>query len=492
MLSRRRSPQHDEQASLLVSTNVDNTATVSQYTTHHVYGPRSESLWHSCLSLSLRCCSRLFLVTVCFLALSLGLSKALFWVYNQDVQRLGSNAKQEQKQRQLQPRMVRYHSENNSYRAHHEALPVPVHLDNPFDDRIVNNKVGTNDDNDRICQPMHEWQTSSYSVCNPLHEVDTLSNAVSGALVFIHCGGDRCAFKLQDRHETLVLKIPKFYKVDRGERSYAASNTDGLTMERLTKSPYILTTYGYCGLSQLIEYGDGGSIHDLIKRVRMQQSDLLDPVQKLKVALQLVSAVADLHTFEDDHKASVTHNDLCCHQFVFVDGVYKLNDFHLARFLERDRRTKETCEYPASIGRRWHVIHAPEESMKDTLDTEKADDYTIANVMYYVLTNCWIFEEISAQEGLRYLQQGKRPPFPDHVRESNDPATQALKWAIQMLWTHNVEERPSSRQVADFLLEKLHDITGERPSKNRPVRVSIPPLPPDWDYDDSDFDSNFD
>jgi len=387
------------------------------------------------------------------------------------------------------PRVIRYDVETDSYRAQNGT--VPENNPNAFP---VNRPVQLEQQQQQsqdVCQTMHHWQTKSYPICNPLHEIDTLSNALAGNLAFINCGGDRCAFTLQDQQQTIVLKIPKYYRVDRGQRGYAASNKDGMTMERLTKSPFILSTYGYCGLSQLIEYAGGGSLHDLIKRTRLQKTEMLDPLQKLKVALQLVSAVADLHTFEADYKASVTHNDLCCHQFVLVNGVYKLNDFHLARFLQQNRTNMQACHYPATIGHRWLLIHAPEESMQYTLDTEKADDYTIANVMYYVLTNWWIFEGIPASQGLHRLQRGHRPPFPDTIKDSKEPATQTLMKSIQMLWTHNVDERPTSRQIAAYLSDQLHSITGEHVSNDRAIPVSIPPLPEDWDYDDTDFDNNF-
>jgi tRNA A-37 threonylcarbamoyl transferase component Bud32 len=95
--------------------------------------------------------------------------------------------------------------------------------------------------------------------------------------------------------------------------------------------------YGYCGLSQVVEYGANGNIHDLVKVARETGEDKLSPLDKLRIFVQIATAVADMHSLD------VTHNDLCCHQFILVDGVYRLSDFDFSEFVKRDRETNETC-----------------------------------------------------------------------------------------------------------------------------------------------------
>jgi len=346
------------------------------------------------------------------------------------------------------------------------------------------------------CTWMHKWQTDNYVLCNPIHEIDMAFEAVDGALAFIACGGDRCAFRVKDIDRTRWLAL----KTRRHNRQFTKSNyeagrKDGMVMERLSKSPYVLSTYGYCGLSQVLEFAEGGSTHDLIRRSRMELkkgSDalLLSPLDKLKVAIQLVTSVADMHD------ASITHNDLCCHQYVLVDGIYKLNDFHLSKFLKRDTETGEVCRNAMSVSTSWNLIHAPEEmDGYNKVDNKKADDYVVGNVMYYVLTNKWIYEdEPKSKNAVKLLKKGERSPFPDEVVESDDPATRALVKGIEMSWTHDVDERPTSRQVSEFLLGELERITGEDGyvDGSRVVRAVVPPLPQDWDYrEDPSFNDNF-
>ena len=98
-------------------------------------------------------------------------------------------------------------------------------------------------------------------------------------------------------------------------------------------------------LSQLIEPGlDGSATHDLIKTTRLRGEDTLSVVDKLKIAYQLASGVADMHSFEKDGLVSLVHNDICCHQFIFVDGIYKLNDFHLAHFQTKNKTSNNVCK----------------------------------------------------------------------------------------------------------------------------------------------------
>jgi tRNA A-37 threonylcarbamoyl transferase component Bud32 len=112
---------------------------------------------------------------------------------------------------------------------------------------------------------------------------------------------------------------------------------DAFVMTKLTSSPYVMGIYGYCGLSQVVEYGPNGNIHDLVKVARETEKDKLSSLQKLKICVQIATAVADMHSID------VVHNDLCCHQYILVDGVYKLSDYDFSDFVKRNTETNETC-----------------------------------------------------------------------------------------------------------------------------------------------------
>lgn len=151
---------------------------------------------------------------------------------------------------------------------------------------------------------------------------------------------------------------------------------DTIVMERLFSSPFVLDIYGNCGVSQLTELSKGGNLHDvstyrdkkdctmifisshltIIKpqwqliKIARQHGDHMSPENKLRIGYQVATAIGDLHSVDGD-MPSVTHNDLCCHQFILIDGVYKLNDFHLASTLKQDRKGNACVDPPKSMNR---------------------------------------------------------------------------------------------------------------------------------------------
>lgn len=181
---------------------------------------------------------------------------------------------------------------------------------------------GDDGDDDDDCEWMHAWQEETFSSCNNLHEIDM--TRTDSSLTFINCGSSRCAVSYTDvLGKKLVMKVVKSKK-EFTESTFRKARRDALSMERLTSSPYVSDIYGSCGVSHLTEYGTGGTIHDLIKLSRNGDSGFreLKPLTKLKIAYQLATAVADMHSFEPDQVASLAHMDICCHQFVLIRGVY--------------------------------------------------------------------------------------------------------------------------------------------------------------------------
>lgn len=181
-------------------------------------------------------------------------------------------------------------------------------------------EAADDDDYDDECEWMHEWQQETYMNCNNLHDIDLTGSS----LTFINCGSSRCAVSFIDHNgKKLILKVLKSSR-EFTESTYRKARRDSLAMERLTFSPYVSNIYAGCGVSHITEYGAGGTVHDLIKLSRQNNGEFLRPLTKLKIAYQLATAVADMHSFESDKVASLSHNDICCHQFVLIGGVYVL------------------------------------------------------------------------------------------------------------------------------------------------------------------------
>eukprot|EP00978_Attheya_sp_CCMP212_P042555 scaffold261433_cov40-Attheya_sp.AAC.1 len=213
----------------------------------------------------------------------------------------------------------------------------------------------------------------------------------------------------------------------------------------------------------------------------------MDPTDKLKILIQIVSAIADLHTFEEDGIVSVTHNDLCCHQFILIDGIYKLNDFHLATMSKKDS-DNNICKQENAYNSRYQLVHAPEESSGEFTDREKDDVYMMGNIMYYVFTKQWLFINKSVADSINAMLLKKRSPFPSGLDLRTIPANQAMHKAILMAWHHDPETRPKARDIRDYLFQQLSKIEGKNITPDTIIRVFAPPIPDEMlSRDDDDF-----
>ena len=117
--------------------------------------------------------------------------------------------------------------------------------------------------------------------------------------------------------------------------------------ERLSSSPFVLNIYGNCGVAQVIELGQS-SLHDLMKLARLKGQDTMSSADKLHINFQLASGVADVHSIDGD-VPSFAHNDLDPGQIILVDGVYKVQDFHLGSIKYEDRNGNSCLERPKDL-----------------------------------------------------------------------------------------------------------------------------------------------
>lgn len=127
------------------------------------------------------------------------------------------------------------------------------------------------------------------------------------------------------------------------------TKTDVLAMERLSASPFVLDIYGNCKGSHILEYASGRNLYAQIKNAR-SNGDKMSPETKLRIGYHVTKAVVDMHAIDGD-VPSLVHNDLCCDQYLLVDGVYKLNDFHLSSMVKTTRAGKACREAPRGMNK---------------------------------------------------------------------------------------------------------------------------------------------
>jgi hypothetical protein len=137
-------------------------------------------------------------------------------------------------------------------------------------------------------------------------------------------------------------------------------------------------------------------------------------------------------------------------------------------------------------------LRPPEEQAEDKeeilLDRTKVDNYMMGNIMYYLLTTHWLFEGYTRDEAVAKIVHQERSHIPPELLASEDPAVQAIVWAINACWSHSPHQRPPSRKISDFLKNELRRI--EKVDELGVVRVSVPPLPFGFRHTDSDFVEN--
>eukprot|EP00978_Attheya_sp_CCMP212_P030469 scaffold112105_cov49-Attheya_sp.AAC.2 len=364
----------------------------------------------------------------------------------------------------------------------HEIQNGPTIIDDQESEPSMESGWDVSDDDssdDDKCHFVNENHNRSFPTCSRVHETNTQD------MEFINCGGSRCAFKVKDdgtSQASFVFKIQK-YRKDFEERRFEKARVDGLVMERATASPYIATVYGNCGISQILEHSNGGNLHDLIKIARLAKKDRMKPRDKLKILIHIASAVTDIH----DDPVSVFHGDLCCHQFLFIDGIYKLNDFHMSQF-KRQTAQNHTCDDRTNFSSGMRLVHAPEEITYLPANLEKADIYMMGQVMFYVLAKKWQYEGISVERGLEMLADGKITPFPSGL-DMGVRANAVMKDAILSCYKYDPADRPTARSIRDFLLKELSTMEGRTIAPgDESLRITIPPLPNNHRYTDSDME----
>ena len=336
--------------------------------------------------------------------------------------------------------------------------------------------------------------------------------------------GNHCAFVITSIVDSLIYRFADSHLNTLRDRlhkdvtteSLAKTMHDTIAMERLTRSSYVVSIYANCGISQLIEYGSGGNIHDFVKRARLRDEKFrtVSALTKLKIAYQLATAVADTHLMESDGGFnSLAHNDLCCHQFVLIDGVFKLNDFHLSVFLLKSLKSGQPCKfrpsYDEDVSRPYFCLilpfvdisptesqyvklRAPEEishpnNRFPTFHVDAVDVYMLGNVLYYIHTYHWLFEGLTSNEAKQNTVLGITSTIPEALLNSTDRAVNSLTRAIRMCWRNDPAKRPSARDISMYLKDRLWL---EGVSTDAPVKVVMPPLPADHRYTDSDFNDN--
>lgn len=376
--------------------------------------------------------------------------------------------------------------------------------DDGYEERLISLAKSTKGGNREVfeddnCKAKHEWQLGAYPVCNTLHEhelshllrmftrtarrVVPKNEVSSRPLRKIEGEGEEIIRPLSNGYwrdvwvlskasgsfdtnppnnetsssdetfseELTVLKTLR-YEHEFNDRNYDRHRKDALASERLSKSPYVVDIYAYCANTAVFEYGKGGDIDGRLwdwddEEEKYRVVDI-PSIKMLDLAYQVARAIADMHDVEDDGFASIAHTDITPAQFIFIDGLWKLNDFNRCRFM----RVKKVDDSPCGfyVGANPGKFRAPEEyEFKE--ESEMIDVYSMGVVFYSILTGNSPWEGEKESKAQKKVIAGKRPEIPDDILESKDVAIQAILRATQRCWQQNPNDRPKAYVIRDDL-----------------------------------------
>jgi hypothetical protein len=198
---------------------------------------------------------------------------------------------------------------------------------------------------DDDCVAQYGWQRTSSPTCNLLYEKDLTDweEYKGGNQRLMASGFWRDVWKTIDPWSKSVLKTMR-YVHGFEPRNYDRHRRDAVAMEQLTSSQNVVDIFAFCGNSGLFEFADGGDIDaSLFNSDETEWSSK----EKLIIAHQLVSGLAEVHNFAREGITAIVHTDITTSQFVYFSetGTFKLNDFNRCRFIAFSEEKNATCTF---------------------------------------------------------------------------------------------------------------------------------------------------
>mmetsp|Transcript_33388 Transcript_33388/g.38688 ORF Transcript_33388/g.38688 Transcript_33388/m.38688 type:complete len:732 (+) Transcript_33388:413-2608(+) len=207
------------------------------------------------------------------------------------------------------------------------------------------------------CVPHHNWQTTFHPTCNDIHSagfgitappVEDGHEVEESAYLFGVKGWWRHAWKHEKKSilipgssEVTVLKTLR-YTHNFEDNFYEHNRVDAVAMERLTHSPHIIDIYNFCGQSVVTEFANGPSLGYTADKAKRKLG------QKIKIAAGIARGLSDIHS--TDETPSIVHFDINPDNVISTNGMLKINDFNIAKFLKWNNNENRTCgfspEYP--------------------------------------------------------------------------------------------------------------------------------------------------
>lgn len=243
-------------------------------------------------------------------------------------------------------------------------------------------------------------------------------------------GGMADVYKAQDKLLDRAVAVKILHQQYANDAEFVEKFRREATAAAKLAHPNIVNIYdvGEDGGSQYIvmEYVSGPTLKEVI-----QQKGCLEPIEAVRIAKEIASAL------ESAHRNNLVHCDIKPHNIlVMPDGHIKVTDFGIARAV-----STSTMTYSGSVMGSVHYF-SPEQA-KGTVITTKSDVYSLGVVLYEMLTGKLPFNgETSVSIALKHLQE---EPVP--IRQLNPSIPPVLEAIVQKAMSKDTADRPSSTEL---------------------------------------------
>lgn len=243
-------------------------------------------------------------------------------------------------------------------------------------------------------------------------------------------GGMADVYKAQDKLLDRAVAVKILHQQYANDAEFVEKFRREATAAAKLAHPNIVNIYdvGEDGGSQYIvmEYVSGPTLKEVI-----QQKSCLEPIEAVRIAKEIASAL------ESAHRNNLVHCDIKPHNIlVMPDGHIKVTDFGIARAV-----SASTMTYSGSVMGSVHYF-SPEQA-KGTVITTKSDVYSLGVVLYEMLTGQLPFNgETSVSIALKHLQE---EPVP--IRQLNPSIPPVLEAIVQKAMSKDPADRPNSTEL---------------------------------------------
>lgn len=330
------------------------------------------------------------------------------------------------------------------YEPHHRHVE-------PLSDVKVQTDTSVSPFEEGDCKAMHDWQLNYQPACNSVHEINMMENR------YLAEGGFRSVWWMRDsvNGSEAVMKVLSWRKSFR-EREKERHRRDATAYAMLHGSKHIPNIYGYCTNSAIFDVAREGTLEDMLEDPDHEIISKWTPKDKLRYAWQATKALADVHSVGNIYNsAAISHTDVGPSQYLWIDGMFKLNDFNRARFIRWDNENKEACPFfiPVNGG----VHRSPEEYTDDSPLTEKIDVFSLGNILWSIVTGENVYTDLGTSEVKDLVKSGQFVDIPAEARQKLTVFEQAIVKAMDMCLVIDVKKRSTSIEVEKYLHKKLKE-----------------------------------